>query len=67
MCDPEGYALYGLRVIYAARLLYNELFYSTDTVPNNFIYGVRPVITLGPDVVLTTQDESGAWNLGISN
>ena len=68
--SSNGAVMYGVREVYYGEILGadNPLFCSNFvSTTGNHGTGVRPVVTLGPDVVLTTQDENGAWNLGISN
>lgn len=49
--EYDNYCLYYMSVS-------RYLMHASDTT-----YGVRPVVSLKPEVRVTTQDESGAWNI----
>ena len=64
-CTSYGRAYYSIRCVNTGKVTLKWLYY-TDYSQAVLSCGIRPVITLGPDVILTNQDESGVWNLGIA-
>ena len=63
-CNNNGVVNFSLRRIASGGMYGGSLFDSND-VENDYGRGVRPVVTLAPNVILVDQDANGAWNLGI--
>ena len=63
-CNADGHVDISLRRVASGGMYGGNLFCSQNET-NSYARGVRPVITLAPNVILVDQDANGAWNLGI--